>query len=87
MAHSEPLRLNIRSRFARKRAADLARETGMTMTQIVEEALRAYQPTGKSVVRGKLVRKGRILVRSCEGKRVTARETEVLLDESRNARR
>ena len=34
--------LNVRSAFAVKRAADLARKAGTTTTKVVEDALRAY---------------------------------------------
>ena len=41
--------LNVRSEYAVRRARELARGTGTTTTQIVEDALRAYAPpTSKS---------------------------------------
>ena len=44
MARTGSDRLVIRSKFARDRAMQIARETGMTVTQVVEEALRQYVP-------------------------------------------
>lgn len=85
MAKMDSIQLNIRSRFARDRAAGLARETGMTVTQIIEEALRAYQPAQKAA-RGGLVRKGPILVRPGDGRMISASETDSLIDEVRNER-
>lgn len=54
--------LNIRSAYARDRTAALARATGMTATQVVEEALRAYTPPLAAPPAG-LVRSGGLLVR------------------------
>jgi hypothetical protein len=85
MGKMDSIQLNIRSRFARERAARLAGETGMTVTQIVEEALRAYQPAQKAASGG-LVRKGPILVRPAGGRTISASETDALIDEVRNER-
>ena len=52
--------LNVRSAFAASRARDLAQLTGMTTTQVVEDALRAYTPPGAGD--GSLVRRGRVWV-------------------------
>ena len=85
MARAEPTQLNIRSRFARERASQLARRTGMTTTQVVEEALRAYAPASDAPVKGPLVRKGKILVRT-GGKPVTYAEAEAALEMARSER-
>ena len=58
---------NIRSAFVRRRAHELAAQTGMTATQIVEEALRAYAPPVADASLGALVRRGRLLVGSSHG--------------------
>lgn len=76
--------LNVRSRYARERAAALARATGMTTTQVVEEALRAYVPPVATPL-GKLVRRGAILVRP-GGNRVTLAAANAALDASRDER-
>jgi hypothetical protein len=55
--------LNIRSAYARERAGALARATGMTATQVVEEALRAYTPPLAVPPPGTLQRRGPLLVR------------------------
>ena len=62
MARSEETQFNVRSAFARQRAHELARKTGLSATQIVEEALRAYVPPAAVVPIGKLVQRGPILV-------------------------
>lgn len=54
--------LNIRSAYARQRAAALSQATGMTATQVVEEALRAYTPP-VATAPGGLERRGPLLVR------------------------
>lgn len=76
--------LNVRSDYARKRASALARATGMTTTQVVEEALRAYTPPAASPP-GKLVRRGPLLVRPGGGK-ITLEAANAALDASRAER-
>lgn len=66
---------NIRSAYARRRAHDIARQTGMTASQVVEEALRAYAPSPSGTV-GALVRKGPFLVLPASGKKVGLDEAE-----------
>lgn len=63
MTRSSAAQLNIRSDFARQRVHQIARDTGMTATEIVEEALRAYTPpiADEDLPEG-LVRRGRLLV-------------------------
>ena len=76
--------LNVRSPYARERAALLARATGMTTTQVVEEALRAFSPP-IAAPPGKLVRRGALLVRP-GGKRVTLEAANAALEASRGER-
>ena len=77
--------LNVRSRFARERAAAIARATGMTVTQVIEEALRAYQPAGTAPPPGRLVRKGKLLVMPARrGRAISAEETQRMIDEDRS---
>lgn len=64
----------------------LARKTGMTTTQVVEEALRAYLPPSANDVDARLVRKGGILVRPAGGKRVSLDEVNNAVDEMRAER-
>ncbi len=61
----------------------LAHKTGMTTTQVVEEALRAYLPPSSKGVPARLVRKGAILVKPANGKRVTPDEADAALEEVR----
>lgn len=77
--------LNVRSPYARERAAWLARATGMTTTQVVEEALRAYTPPPVASPPGKLVRRGVLLVRPGKGT-VTLEAANAALDASRAER-
>ncbi len=87
MAPAKSTQLNIRSRFARERAAGLARATGMSVTQVVEEALRTYQPPGRASPAGRLVRAGRLLVMPAQGEAVSSEEADALIDEIRGDRR
>ena len=63
MPQSRQVQLNVRSAYARARAHELARLTGMTATQVVEEALRGFVPPGAGLEPPGLVRRGAILVR------------------------
>ncbi len=72
--------LNVRSAFARQRARELVRRTGMTVTEVVEDALRGYVPPTEPQVVGTLVRRGPLLVRPAGKKRkVTLAEAEAAL--------
>lgn len=82
MARSETAQINIRSTFVRDRVNALARRTGMTATQIVEEALRAYAPPVVDPPHGRLIRKGPLLVMT-GGKRVTRNESNAAIEASR----
>lgn len=73
--------LNIRSSYARQRAAALARATGMTATQVVEEALRAYTPPLANPP-GALVRRGPLLVRPGD-ERISLAAANAALDATR----
>ena len=76
--------LNVRSAYARDRAATLSLATGMTTTQIVEEALRAYTPPIPAAP-GSLTRRGALLVRP-GGARVTLDAANAALDAVREER-
>lgn len=78
--------LNIRSRFARERAALLAAQSGMTITQVVEEALRSYLPPMERPSPAPLIRKGALLVKPSGGRRVTLEEANAAMDETRDER-
>lgn len=87
MERARSAQLNIRSDFARERAADLARQTGMTTTQVVEAALKAFDPYGHIRPVGRLVRKGRLLVMPSDGTRtVTVEDVQRSIDEAREER-
>ncbi len=86
MARTNEAQLNIRSAYARERSTQLARATGMTATQVIEEALRAYSPPPTSAPRGRLVRRGPLLVMT-GGKPVTLEETNAAIEAARTERR
>lgn len=44
MLSAKTSQITIHSRYAYARTRDLARATGKTVTQVIEEALRAYDP-------------------------------------------
>ena len=83
MPRSETAQINIRSTFVRDRVTALVQRTGMTATQVVEEALRAYAPPVAEPPHGRLVRKGPLLVMT-GGKRVTHAETDAIIQEVRS---
>ena len=79
--------LNIRSVKAREKAIRLAAETGMTVTQIVEEAVQAYRPPApqQEILPEGLIRKGRFLVfKSTGGPPMTLEETNEGIEAGRN---
>lgn len=82
MARTDSAQLNIRSRFARDRATQIARATGMTTTQVVEEALRGYVAPAEPSPAGRLVRKGRLLVLPSD-RPVSHEEAEAAIEASR----
>ena len=83
MARTAP-QLNVRSPYARARVDALAKATGMTATQVVEEALRTYTPPVASPP-GALVRRGPLLVRP-GGDPVTAAAADAAIEASRHGR-
>lgn len=86
MARTESTQLNVRSRFARERASALARQTGMSTTQVVEAALRAFDPPDTACV-GRLVRKGRLLVMPSNGDPpLTVDQVNAATEDARNER-
>ncbi len=80
MPRADNAQLNIRSAYARNRAREIARRTGMTATQIVEDALRGYVPPGASEPVDGLVRRGLILVKPAQGRRITQDEANQALE-------
>ncbi len=80
MSRRDTVQLNIRSAFARARVAEIARRTGMTATQIVEDALRGYVAPADIHQVGLLERHGPILVHPGHGARpITLEEAEAAL--------
>ena len=80
MSRTAHVQFNVRSAFARTRAHELAKLTGMTATQVVEEALRGYVPPGAAMTTGRLVQRGPILVRPSEGDKITLVEADAALN-------
>jgi hypothetical protein len=62
MSRINHVQFNVRSAFARERAHELAKQTGMTVTQVVEEALRGYVPPAATPLPPGVERRGSILV-------------------------
>lgn len=86
MARSNTAQLNIRSDLAHARARELAERTGKTTTQVVEEALNAYEPQPDPQPVGRLVRKGRLLVMTGTGRTITLEDTLRSIDKAREER-
>ncbi len=76
MPRADNAQLNIRSAYARNRAREIARRTGMTTTEIVEDALRGYVPPDALEPVDSLVRRGRVLVKPAQGQHVTQDEAD-----------
>ena len=80
--------LNIRSDYARERVDQLVRETGKTARQVVEDAVRAYQPASTAAkevdVPEGMIRKGRFLVWKGNGVPITLEDTNRAIWEGRN---
>jgi hypothetical protein len=83
MSRATEIQFNVRSAFARARAHELAQKTGMTATQIVEDALRAYVPPGAPRQAGSLEWRGPILVMPAKGPRITQAEADAALTAAR----
>ena len=75
--------LNVRSVFARTRATQLAKQTGMSTVQIVEEALRADQPPPSAIRAGGLIEKHGLLVKRKGRAQITQRQVDLELDDIR----
>lgn len=87
MSRKNNAQLNIRSAFARARVAQLAAQTGKTVTQVVEDAVRAYRPEPPSEqddVPGGMIRKGRLLIWVGDGTPITLEDTNRAIDAGRN---
>jgi hypothetical protein len=80
MSRADQVQFNVRSAFARARAQELAKQTGMTATQIVEEALRAYVPPVMTKPVGRLVQDGPLLVMPSQGRTISAAEADAALN-------
>jgi hypothetical protein len=81
MPRRNTAQLNIRSAFVREKVRDVVRRTGMTATEVVEDALRGYVPMAEPQAVGTLVRRGPILVRPArKGQKVTQAQAEAALE-------
>jgi hypothetical protein len=84
MPRHDNAQLNIRSAFARARAHEIARRTGMTATEVIEDALRGYVPAAEPKQVGALVRRGPLLVLPASGRRcVSLAKANEALDATR----
>jgi hypothetical protein len=83
MPRADRVQFNVRSAFARARAQELAQLTGMTATEVVEEALRAYVPPVDTSNVGRLVRRGPLLVMPARGRTVTLKAANEALQRTR----
>ncbi len=80
MPRADNAQLNIRSAYARNRTREIARRTGMTTTEIVEDALRGYVPPVASEPVAGLVQRGPVLVKPAQGRHVTQDEADQALE-------
>ena len=85
MPRRNTAQFNIRSEFAHMRAHEIARRTGMTATEVVEDALRGYVPNAGPNQVGALVRRGPVLVRPApDGRRISLDAANAALDAGRD---
>ena len=80
MPRADNAQLNIRSAYARDRAREIARHTGMTTTEIVEDALRGYVPPAAFEPVDGLVWRGPVLVKPAQGRHVCQDEADQALE-------
>ena len=83
MSRHDHVQFNVRSAFARKRAHEIAKQTGMTATQVVEDALRGYVPPKAAKSVGRLVPEGGLLVLPANGKKISQAEADAALNAAR----
>lgn len=79
--------LNIRSAFARERATELAIRMGVTTTEVVEAALRAFRPPPAEVVPEGTKRLGWLRVLSNGGHPITLDDVNAAIDADRIGQR
>lgn len=79
--------LNVRSRIARERAAKLAQATGMTLAQVVEDALLSYHPALDLKPAFGLVEQNGVLVMPHSGRTISHNKVEADLDDIRSGAR
>ncbi len=80
MSRANSAQFNIRSGFARARAHELARLTGKSVTEIVEDALRSYAPPVGALRTGRLIQRGVILVLPADGGFISQDEADAALN-------
>ena len=79
---------NVRSPYLRERVPELAAELGLTSTQLLEEAVRAFAVSRRREAPEGLKWKGRFLVgRTFDGRPVTLEETNAWIDLDRCSER
>jgi len=83
MSGADRCQFIIRSSFARARARELAKLTGMTSTEVVEDALRSYVPPRGPKSVGRLVQRDALLILLKGGPDVTLEEANAELDMAR----
>ena len=83
MSRTNSVQFNVRSAFVRARTRELSQLTGMTATEIVEDALRGYVPPGAPAPTGRLVRRGRILLVPSDGSSVSLEDANAALERVR----
>lgn len=83
MSRTDRVQFNVRSAFARSRAHELAKLTGMTVVQVVEEALRGFVPPSTDLKVVRLVQRGPIMVWAGGGTKISLAEADAALNEVR----
>lgn len=85
MAQARQSQVNIRSDFAAERIRTLSERTGMTVTEVVEEAVRGYTPPGAGEAPEGMEWAGPFLVFKTEGRPPISVDTLLAaIDEARD---
>ena len=82
-ARHRPAQFNVRSDFLRQRVPEIVTQTGMTATQVLEEAVRAFHPAQEVLPPG-LERRGWLLVASTGGSPISLEQINAAIEADRS---
>jgi hypothetical protein len=86
MPRANNTQLTIHSAFALAKAREIAEATGMSVTEVLEDALRSYMPSASRAVAARLVRRGPVWVVQVGGASVGLDDANFALEAERETR-